>query len=89
MVSFQILNSKKELHKYVPRDVLPREYGGIMPTSIMIELWKKEMAMKRERLLSYDKMRLLTDNGIVTRRNPNGGQNLDQLCGSFRKLNVD
>lgn len=84
----QIHNSKQELFKHVPCEVLPKEYGGIIPSSVMIELWKNELENKRERLLSYDEMRLLSDKGIITRRN-NNGLKLEEFQGSFRKLNVD
>lgn len=59
--------------------------------SEMIKLWKEELESKRERLLSYDSIKLLSDRGIIRRRNKNvptidstGG-----VPGSFRKLEVD
>lgn len=57
----------------------------------MIELWKQELAVKRNRLLSYDKMRLLSDRGIIRRKNKAVLENgiADSLPGSFRKLEVD
>jgi len=68
--------------------VLPKEYGGTMPMQEMISLWKKEMLAKRERLLSYDAMNLLSDRSIITRqKNPPG--NIEELQGSFRKLEFD
>lgn len=72
------------------KDVLPQEYGGIMPMAQMIDLWKKEMVAKRERLLSFDRMHLLSDRGII-RRKKDGTHvgNMEDVQGSFRKLDID
>lgn len=62
-----------------------------MPMSEMITLWKKELEAKRERLLSYDKMMLLSDRGIIRRRNKNllTKDEVGSVPGSFRKLELD
>lgn len=67
--------------------MLPKEYGGIMPMSEMIKMWKEELEAKRERLLSYDSIKLLSDRGIIRRRNKN--IHVTDEVGSFRKLEVD
>lgn len=91
LLHLQIYDSPEELHKGVDPKVLPKEYGGTMPMAEMIELWKKELALKRNRLLSYDKIRLLSDRGIIRRKNkPNANDGtIEGLPGSFRKLEVD
>lgn len=40
----------------VDRSLLPKEYGGKIPMSEMIEMFKVELAEKRDLLLSHDKM---------------------------------
>uniref|UniRef100_T1IRZ6 CRAL-TRIO domain-containing protein n=1 Tax=Strigamia maritima TaxID=126957 RepID=T1IRZ6_STRMM len=46
----------ESLSKHIPLHILPREYGGLMPLSNMIELWKQEVMAKRSRLLALDLM---------------------------------
>lgn len=89
--SFQIYDNTKDVLKNVDPQVLPKEYGGVMPIAEMVELWKQELAKKRDRLLSYDRMKLLSDRGIITRRNKLTGCSLEDgsVIGSFRKLEVD
>lgn len=81
--------SKNELIKHLSPEILPEEYGGVMSTSVMVELWKKELEAKRERLLSYDDMNLLSDQGIIKRKNRIVENEINGLQGSFRKLEVD
>lgn len=79
------------MHNKVNKKCLPLELGGVMPAKEMIELWEKELAAKRELLLSYDDMNLLSDRGIICRRNSSNQDNTGagSLPGSFRKLEVD
>ncbi|GJQ77894.1 hypothetical protein Trydic_g16146 [Trypoxylus dichotomus] len=83
-----LFESQAEVHKYVNPKVLPKEYGGDMPIPDMIALWKQELMEKRQRLLSFDAMRLLSDKGIITRKN-NKAVDEFGVHGSFRKLEVD
>lgn len=78
-----------EMHKHIDPKVLPKEYGGDIPQSEMVALWKQELADKRERLLSFDRMNLLSDKGIITRKNNVTVDDEYGLRGSFRKLEVD
>lgn len=56
----------------------------------MIELWKQELAVNRDRLLSYDTMNLLSDKGIIRRRDKvEDLTGSGSLPGSFRKLELD
>ncbi|XP_063237905.1 clavesin-2 [Bacillus rossius redtenbacheri] len=88
---FMIHNSLEDLHKKVDPKVLPKEYGGDMPLAQMAELWVKELESKRDRLLSLDYMQLLSDRGILCRKNQryHYGSDMAGLAGSFRKLEVD
>lgn len=79
-------DSEEQLHGVLDSMLLPSEYGGVMPMSEMVELWKQELAAKRNRLLSYDKMNLLSDEGIIRRKTK---IDQDNLSGSFRKLDFD
>ncbi|XP_044731779.1 retinaldehyde-binding protein 1-like [Chrysoperla carnea] len=89
-------NDWASLAKKVDPNVLPKEYGGKIPMATMIEMFKMELDSKRERLLALDKMKLLSDRGIICRRNksyhstPNAEQfGISSLPGSFRRLQVD
>lgn len=81
----------EDLHENIDPKLLPKEYGGVMPMSEMIKLWKEELEAKRERLLSYDSIKLLSDRGIIRRRNRSAltADISGSLPGSFRKLEVD
>lgn len=49
-------HSKLDDQTSVDRGLLPSEYGGTIPMSEMIEMFKKELAAERDVLLSHDKM---------------------------------
>lgn len=83
----QIYDTANDLKDSVDPKILPKEYGGVMPMAEMIDLWKKELASKRDRLLSYDNIKLLSDRGIIKRRNKLLTDSMSS--GSFRKLEVD
>lgn len=61
----------------------------------MIELWKHELAAKRDIVRTLDSMELLSDSGIITKHDKNGVNSFKQqqieasIVGSFRKLEVD
>ncbi|KAJ8877928.1 hypothetical protein PR048_022387 [Dryococelus australis] len=88
---FMIHDSLEDLHKKVDPKVLPKEYGGDMPLAQMIDLWMKELESKRAQLLSLDSMQLLSDRGILNRKNQryHYGSDMAGLAGSFRNLEVD
>ncbi|CAK1588061.1 unnamed protein product [Parnassius mnemosyne] len=87
------------------KSLLPQEYGGTMPMKEMIELWKKELASKRDILLLNDKMAVRLEmyseaarEGAVSalRAGNNScsgadtvGDAMRGLTGNFRKLEVD
>ncbi|XP_030570687.1 alpha-tocopherol transfer protein-like [Drosophila novamexicana] len=93
-----IYGSEKELMKAVDADCLPQEMGGIMPMREMIELWKQELAGKRDLVLALDQSMLLSDRGIQRRSSYNSEKNgtgtnfvsqIESIEGSFRKLEFD
>nr|XP_022916005.1 alpha-tocopherol transfer protein-like [Onthophagus taurus] len=84
-----VFEGESDLHKVIDSKSLPKEYGGEMDASKMIELWKEELEAKRDRLLSFDTMKLLSDKGIITRRRAANFNDITGLSGSFRKLEVD
>lgn len=93
-----IYGSDKELMKSVDPECLPQEMGGSMPMREMIELWKQELASKRDLVLALDQSTLLSDRGIQRRSSYNSektstGTNfvsqIESIEGSFRKLEFD
>lgn len=93
-----IYGSDKELMKAVDPECLPQEMGGTMPMREMIELWKQELAGKRDMMLALDQSTLLSDRGIQRRSSYNSektstGTNfvsqIESIEGSFRKLEFD
>lgn len=80
------------LQETVSKKCLPKELGGIIPMAEMIALWREELNRKRDRVLSIEKISLLSDRGIISRKNiAQYMKDADShgLCGSFRKLEVD
>ncbi|XP_049885346.1 alpha-tocopherol transfer protein-like [Pectinophora gossypiella] len=89
----------------IDKQLLPQEYGGQMPMKEMIELWKEELAKKRDTLLLNDKMAVRLEmyseaarEGAISalRAGANTcagadavGDAMRGLTGNFRKLEVD
>ncbi|KAM3968841.1 LOW QUALITY PROTEIN: alpha-tocopherol transfer protein-like [Aphomia sociella] len=89
----------------IDKTLLPKEYGGVMPMKEMIEIWKVELANKRDILLLNDKMAVRLEmyseaarEGAISalRSNANTcagadavGDAMRGLTGNFRKLEVD
>ncbi|CAF4747874.1 unnamed protein product [Pieris macdunnoughi] len=89
----------------IDKSLLPSEYGGTMPMKEMIELWKVELASKRDILLLNDKMAVRLEmyseaarEGAISalRAGANTcagadavGDAMRGLTGNFRKLEVD
>lgn len=94
-----------ECHKeeLIEKDILPKEYGGTIPMSEMITLWKEEMANAHPTLMSHDKMAVNEEmysaqarEGAVSALRSNrincGSEDSDAMygiTGNFRKLEVD
>ncbi|XP_060535535.1 retinaldehyde-binding protein 1 [Cylas formicarius] len=80
-------DSKASLVEAVGFDCLPREWGGETSAASMLTLWRGELEAKKARVLSLDRMTLLSDKGIVRSR---AAKREDvSLVGSFRMLQVD
>lgn len=61
-----------------------------MPMAEMIDMWKRELASKRDLMMALDKMKILSDKGIIRSDNNNNNKSPgDSISGSFRKLEVD
>ncbi|XP_013184856.1 alpha-tocopherol transfer protein-like [Amyelois transitella] len=89
----------------IEKRLLPKEYGGVMPMKEMIELWKEELARKRDILLLNDKMAVRLEMyseaaregavsalraGVKTCAGADAvGDAMRGLTGNFRKLEVD
>ncbi|XP_058974922.1 clavesin-2-like [Musca domestica] len=93
-----VYTSDKDLHKAVDPECLPLELGGKIPQKEMVELWKRELAEKRDIILQLDEMKLLTDRGILRKSSHNSEKSSNQptfvsqiesIQGSFRKLEFD
>lgn len=60
----------------------------------MIQLWREELACKREQVISLDTMKIIDDRGIIGRRHEEGHKSnkllvCDSVIGNFRKLELD
>lgn len=57
----------------------------------IIDIWKTELAAKRDKLLALDKMKLLDNSAIMKNKTNARKKTFDEtnLAGSFRKLEVD
>lgn len=78
------------MHKHIDPKILPKEYGGDIPLAEMIEMWKRELADNRDRLIALDSINLLSDQGIIRRRDKvDDKTGTGSLPGSFRKLELD
>lgn len=93
----QVHVTVQDLCRKVDPACLPKEMGGTMPMAEMIELWKMELAAKRNLVLTSSNMRILSDRGIVSRNGTDRNNNntnsnslgMETITGSFRKLEVD
>lgn len=97
---FTVYSTLAEFHKKCDPACLPKELGGTIPMAEMIQWWTREMAAKRDTIMALDKMKILSDRGIIRRNDKNYNLSLstahaemkshmDSVAGSFRKLEVD
>ncbi|XP_055606774.1 clavesin-1 [Uranotaenia lowii] len=92
----QVHVTAQDLVKKVDPACLPKELGGTIPLQDMINSWKQELAAKRDILIGLEKMRILSDRGILRRNGTDRNNNsntesmgMETITGSFRKLEVD
>ncbi|XP_012064079.1 PREDICTED: rhophilin-2 [Atta cephalotes] len=94
--SMSILNDKlksrvmihrnvQELKEAVDPKILPKEYGGEISLSEMIDEFKKELKQKKNELKALDDMYI----EISPKYYQEANEELSGICGSFRKLEVD
>ncbi|KAL0100154.1 hypothetical protein PUN28_019531 [Cardiocondyla obscurior] len=74
-----------ELKEAVDPKILPKEYGGEIPLSEMIDEFKKELKKKRDELVALDDMYI----EITPKDYQEANEEFGGICGSFRKLEVD
>lgn len=87
--NLQIHKSLDELHQKVDKKILPKEYGGEVPISEMVEKLKVRLKAQREQVLALDDMYIEIDEKncpLVSEMNEELGIGLE---GSFKKLIVD
>lgn len=78
-----------ELHAKINPKLLPKEYGGTIPMSEMIGMFKDRLRARRAIILALDDMHI-----EITKESANfaGSDDADiaaGVVGSFRKLEVD
>ncbi|KAG5305842.1 RHPN2 protein, partial [Pseudoatta argentina] len=75
----------QELKEAVDPKILPKEYGGEISLSEMIDEFKKELKRKKDELKALDDMYI----EISPKYYQEANEELSGICGSFRKLEVD
>ncbi|XP_018373844.1 PREDICTED: clavesin-1-like [Trachymyrmex cornetzi] len=75
----------QELKEAVDPKILPKEYGGEISLSVMIDEFKKELKQKKDELKALDDMYI----EISPKYYQEANEELSGICGSFRKLEVD
>ncbi|XP_066594764.1 clavesin-2 isoform X2 [Prorops nasuta] len=75
-----------ELKESIDAKILPKEYGGQVPLSEMIESLKKKLRQKREEIKALDDMHIELS---LKDYQSNCNDELGGISGSFRKLEVD
>ncbi|BES98610.1 CRAL_TRIO_N [Nesidiocoris tenuis] len=96
----KIYTTAEEAANNLDVSMLPKEYGGTIPMSEMIESFKKELVASRQQLMDNDNMEVRLELFSVQAKEgavsalKSGNQSCnpyktDVLTGSFRKLEVD
>lgn len=81
-------NSYEDLHKHIPKSILPADYNGDEPTVAKLAAqWKDELKTPEVRKYFQSFESLVTDESL--RQNGTFNTELLGMQGSFRKLNVD
>lgn len=84
-----IHKSIDELKSKVNPDILPKEYGGIVPVSEMVAEFKEKLLQKRAAILALDDLEIEVTKEIASFTG-NSDSDIDAgVIGSFRKLEVD
>ncbi|KAJ8712719.1 hypothetical protein PYW08_008023 [Mythimna loreyi] len=81
-------NSYEDLHKYIPKEILPKDYGGDEPSiSKLSEQWKETLRTEEARKMVKDAEKLVSDES--KRQTSKFNEEYMGMPGSFRKLTVD
>ncbi|XP_011879322.1 PREDICTED: rhophilin-2 [Vollenhovia emeryi] len=75
----------EELKEAVDPKILPKEYGGEVPLSEMIDEFKKELKKIKNELKALDDLHI----EISPKDYQEANEEFGGICGSFRKLEVD
>ncbi|CAO1301096.1 unnamed protein product [Diamesa serratosioi] len=76
-----VANNAEELHKNVQQNILPKEYGGVIPVSEMMENFRSTMHQHQDKLLIESIIEFKPKHQTTS---ANSG-----VAGSFRKLEID
>lgn len=79
----------EELHADLDPKILPKEYGGVVPLSEMVEELKNKLREKRDQVVALDDMYIEInekDCKLLSEMNEELGLGID---GTFKKLTVD
>ncbi|XP_043272931.1 retinol-binding protein pinta-like isoform X2 [Venturia canescens] len=80
-------NNPNDLYKYIPKSVLPSDYGGEGPSiEAMTKDWKNKVTDRREWFLEDEKYRV---NESMRPGKPISGMDLFGVDGSFKQLSFD
>ncbi|EDV92764.1 alpha-tocopherol transfer protein-like [Drosophila grimshawi] len=77
-----------EFFKFVPRELLPKDYGGpLEEISVAKELYYKKLMDNRKQMLEYEKRHQV--NETLRPGKPKSASNLFGIEGNFKKLDID
>lgn len=78
----------EDLHKYIPKEILPKDYGGDEEScSKLSEKWKKLLRQEEARKIIQDTEKLVSDE--TKRHESKFNEEYMGMPGSFRRLAVD
>ncbi|XP_043247851.1 alpha-tocopherol transfer protein-like [Colletes gigas] len=80
----------EELHPYMDKDILPKEWGGLAGTfDELNDAWRKKIEKNRDWYLREEKVSRTNESARQPESKSRLLKELDGLQGSFRKLNID
>ncbi|KZC05924.1 PREDICTED: alpha-tocopherol transfer protein-like [Dufourea novaeangliae] len=80
----------EELHPYMNKDILPKEWGGKAGTfDELNDSWRKKIEKNRDWFLREEKLSRTNESARLPETKSRLLAELDGLQGSFRKLNID
>jgi len=82
----------KSLHKHIPKNILPKEYGGELESLTTInEKWVEHLVANEKILLNYQNHGIDLEKAKQKNKSDAASSSVatDSVVGTFRKLNVD